>query len=562
MRIFRDRYTGRDGQRVTARRWTIDFADHKQRRHRVAGFTSKRATQGLADNIEALVSCKVGGRRLDVELQRWLEGLPDTLMGKLVSWGLVDSQRAEARKLLSKHLKDWQENIEAGEKTLKHAQQSHYRAEKVVKGCGFKTITDIDAHKVKTWLKKMRDQGEVVVLKQKGADGKPVRRLRKISKTTSNHYLRAIKMFTRWLAKQQRVSIDPLECLSMIDVMERDLKKKRRPLTDEECSRLLWYVENAESYQGLSGPDRALVYEVAIMGGLRKTEIRTLEVRDVNPFNNTVTVQDHKTKNRQTRTVPLPEAVMEKIKQRVGHKTPIALVFAGVPDKTAEMLKEDLQGAEIPVSIDGQDADFHALRMTANRRMRQAGIPTKIRQAILGHKTAAMTEKIYDRVSLDEVMDAAKKVPTVPREKRQAKATGTDGRKSQGKVTSTASHSAKLCTKNGKELESTGKTTPQETKAKSPVTTPKTTISPQKQGSCSARPAGLEPATFGFEVRGLSELTDEKTGTYEICKKCPAIYSAILLQKCPELKAVVEAWKGLSEDTRRRIIEITSADQA
>ena len=84
------------------------------------------------------------------------------------------------------------------------------------------------------------------------------------------------------------------------------------------------------------------------------------------------------------------------------------------------------------MSVDGQDVDFHALRMTANRRMRQA---------ILAHKTTTMTEETYDRVSLDEVMAAVKKVPTMPREKRQV---GEDH---------SSIYSAKLCAANDKDLE-------------------------------------------------------------------------------------------------------------
>ncbi|RKY08402.1 MAG: hypothetical protein DRP66_04585 [Planctomycetota bacterium] len=75
-RIFRASYTDRStGRRMKSRKWYIDFADHKQRRHRLAATTDKRSTEALARNIEAFVGCRIGGQRPDAELQRWLEGL-------------------------------------------------------------------------------------------------------------------------------------------------------------------------------------------------------------------------------------------------------------------------------------------------------------------------------------------------------------------------------------------------------------------------------------------------------------------------------------------------------
>jgi len=94
MRIFKDFYVDKKtGQKRKSQRYTIDFSDHNGFRHRVAGLTAKRQTQTLADNIEALISCKISGQRPDRELQRWLEGVTFGLLTKFASWGLIDSQR-------------------------------------------------------------------------------------------------------------------------------------------------------------------------------------------------------------------------------------------------------------------------------------------------------------------------------------------------------------------------------------------------------------------------------------------------------------------------------------
>jgi len=314
----------------------------------------------------------------------------------------------------------------------------------------------------------------------------------------------------KWLMKEQRVGSDPLDCLEMIEVFEKDLKKKRRVLTDGECAKLLESTMLAERYQSLSGMDRALLYEFALVTGMRKTEIMTLEVQDVNIFNNTVMVRDYKAKNKQARTVPImSDLVAEKIKAQIKHKTPRAIVFPGIPDKLVNMLKEDLKRAGVQYTIDDKDADFHAFRKTANVRMRQAGIPVPLRQAILGHKTAEMTEKTYEHVSLDEMIEAAKNVPEIPmRDQDETQATGTDGQSVNAIAENhSAIYFAIAMPEHCNSLHQSAKQTEQSTKEKNCDTITKTAILTQNQGENLTRPAGLEPATFGFEVRDSVQLS-------------------------------------------------------
>ena len=73
----RDRKTGKPiinkkGDPVKTRNWTIDFTDHHSRRHSLSGFSDKKLTERLADNIEALISCKVSNQQPSCELQIWI----------------------------------------------------------------------------------------------------------------------------------------------------------------------------------------------------------------------------------------------------------------------------------------------------------------------------------------------------------------------------------------------------------------------------------------------------------------------------------------------------------
>jgi len=143
-RIFKDTYKDRKtGKRVETRRWYLEFTDHKGRRHRLAGTTDWKSTNALARNIESLVGCCIGGQRPDAELQRWLEGLPAAIMRKLVSWGLIDSRRAESSKPLTAHVSDYEAVLKSQGKSKTHVAGTISRIRAVMDGCRFAYIRDI-----------------------------------------------------------------------------------------------------------------------------------------------------------------------------------------------------------------------------------------------------------------------------------------------------------------------------------------------------------------------------------------------------------------------------------
>jgi len=157
MRLYKEHYTDKDGKRRKTQKWYIDFSDHHSRRHRIPGFTEKRSTQSQADNIEALVSCKIAGQQPGVELQKWLEVVPTTLLKKLVSWDILDGQRAEGGKLLSVHLEDWKKSLLANGCDVQYANLQYKRVKRAFAKCGFKTWTDVSASRL---------QHEISILKK------------------------------------------------------------------------------------------------------------------------------------------------------------------------------------------------------------------------------------------------------------------------------------------------------------------------------------------------------------------------------------------------------------
>ena len=74
-----------------------------------------------------------------------------------------------------------------------------------------------------------------------------------LSAQTYNHYLTAIKQFTRWLVRDRRTPIDPLVHLSRLNV-RTDRRHDRRALSQEEFARLVEAARSGKRVESISGP--------------------------------------------------------------------------------------------------------------------------------------------------------------------------------------------------------------------------------------------------------------------------------------------------------------------
>ena len=113
MRVYKATYKDRDGKKQRSAKWYVDIFDHNRLRHKIPAFADKRQSEALGRNIEALVNCRIAGLEPDVKLNQWIETLPDSLLRKFVSWGLMAGQRTEITKPLTEHIADYVKVLEA-----------------------------------------------------------------------------------------------------------------------------------------------------------------------------------------------------------------------------------------------------------------------------------------------------------------------------------------------------------------------------------------------------------------------------------------------------------------
>lgn len=409
MRVYRTYYKGKDGKKKQVKKWYIETRDNLNIIRRFPAFTDKRQSESLGRQIDKLVRTKVAGEQPDMELARWLEGIPHKLRNRLAKIGLLDPKRAAAGKLLSEHLEDFRQSMIAKNVTPQHVKQLCGHITLIFKGCKFSTWFDISASKVERFILDLRQK--------KG-----------IGPQTANYYLKHTKQFCRWMVQDRRSSESPLEHLKPIDA--RDKRHCRRALEPDEIRRLLEATRVAPKRYCMTGHERAMLYRLAIETGLRRGELRSLTVSAFDFNTCTVTIGAAFSKNRMQSTLPLKPDTTLEIKSLVAPKMPNAKVFEKITNRTSEMIQEDLAEAGIPyVDESGRYVDFHSLRHTTGSLLAASGVHPKIAQSIMRHSDINLTMSRYSHVFRGQESEAVASLPDLSLPSSQSqRATGTDGK--------------------------------------------------------------------------------------------------------------------------------------
>jgi integrase len=419
MRIFKDTYKNKDGTTKKTKRWYLDFRDHLKRRHYLAGYVDKKATRDLAGQIESLISCRGSNGSMTIELQRWLELVPDTMKMKFVKWGLVDAQRVEGGKLLSIHLQDWKKSILDSGKTGEHARRQYNRVKFIFSGFNF--YSEIQASKVQSEIAKLKK-----TVRARNDKGKMhVKIIGDTSQKTKNYYLKAAQQYCRWMVQDGRSIDNPLKHLTVAKAQS----EKRAALEPEELRELLTHTEPTGTSYSLTGRQRITVYRVAAETGFRASEIDSLKVSDFNLVSGDVTLEGDYTKNSKDTTIPLRQSTVEMLKESFSGKLPKAKAFK-MPYLTnlARMLRKDLQAAGVEIDPDRGVVEFHSLRHSFGTMLAAAGVHPKTAQQLMRHSDINLTMSRYTHVLRGQERNAIENLPDLdklPQSQRQIK-TGTD----------------------------------------------------------------------------------------------------------------------------------------
>ncbi len=410
-RIFKQHYTesAPDGGRVTrrTRKWYVEYVDGDGVTRRVPGYVDKQATAQLASELER----KAGQRKA----------------------GLIDRFDEHRKRPLREHLDDWQAALVAKGNTAKYANLVSGRARRVHSECGFIFWPDMSASKTQEYIAELRASG--------------------LGVQTCNFYLQAVKAFARWMQRDGRAGSNPLAYLQGGNA-RTDRRHDRRALSPDELRWLLNTTRDGPERFGLTGPDRTMLYGLAVTTGLRASEIGSLTPRcfDLDADPPTVTVEAAYSKHRRDDVLPLRADVVGALRTRFAGLAPNDPVFA-MPDKPAKMIRADLDDARAAWIQDaetdderrsressmflayrdgaGRVADFHSLRHTFITNLARGGVYPKTAQGLARHSTIMLKMDRYSHTVIGEqaaALDVLPDLDSTPEHRERQRATGTDGR--------------------------------------------------------------------------------------------------------------------------------------
>jgi len=310
------------------------------------------------------------------------------------------------------------------------------------------------------------------------------------------------------------------------------------------------------------GPERALLYQVAVETGLRAGELRSLTRNsfdfEVSPA--TVTVGAANAKNKRTATLPLRPATAALLREHCRRLLPKARVFR-MPDSThtAKMMREDLKAAGFPYKDDaGRYADFHALRHTFLTNLANSGVHPKTAQELARHSDINLTMSRYTHSRLEQQSEAVQRLPDLSVEERaQARKTGTSSGVHLGSHLATQGGSDQIDGDQSRQAEG------EDAEDEKALEVPEKVVSGHSAKVKTGGGRGIRtPGTrrySGFQVRLEYGVTFERLGTYD--RVCPDLASclATLKQHFPDLSPVVNAWGGLPQSVREGILAIVAA---
>ncbi|WP_152050932.1 tyrosine-type recombinase/integrase [Tautonia marina] len=351
--------------------YVIQYTDHDGKRQFAKGFTDKALTEQLAAKLEN-----------EVLLRK--RGMIDPAQERLL---------AIKQSPIEEHLQAFDRSL--ANNTAKHRRLTMTRVRRVVEGCGFRTLADMDGEKVVEWLNEFREEEDI------GA-------------RTYNHYLQAADAFGKWLATTKRLPGNPLIGMERLNA-ETDVRHKRRALKPEEFARLVEAARNSGvEVQGYDGEMRARIYLISYLTGLRRSELASLtpnsfKLDDAQP---TLTVEAACSKHRRRDVLPMHPELVSLARGWVAGLAPEEPLFPKLARrKTYTMVQKDLERAGIPYETHEGLADFHAAgRHTHITGLVRSGASIMEAKELARHADIRQTAK-YTHIGMEERAEALAALP-------------------------------------------------------------------------------------------------------------------------------------------------------
>jgi integrase len=415
-------------------------------RGRTAAYVAKyRDRNGVW--VEAATGCKdeTAARAILGQLERRAE---------LIRAGVMTPEEDDASRHgnqpIAEHIEAWKEHLRLKGSTEHWWTQAKRRVIRVCSDRGVRRLRDLNGEAVERWLRDQADAG--------------------MSAGTRNGYRRACVSFANWCVRTNRLASNPLDHVAMAD--ERASRRRtRRALTDDELTRLLDAARRRPLAEALTirrgkakgkrranltdatrarldrtGRERALIYKTLVLTGLRKGELASVTVGQID-FDGPVPyliLEAKDEKNRQGSEIPVRADLAGELRAWLDEKLivlqddarhrgdpiptqlPPTTKMLDVPDGLIRIFDRDLvfagiarvekrNGKEVVIKTDerGRTIDIHALRHTFGTHLCRAGVPLRTAQAAMRHSDPSLTANVYTDPKLLDVAGALEALPAL-----------------------------------------------------------------------------------------------------------------------------------------------------
>jgi integrase len=365
-----------------------------------------------------LCSDKVAARQMLAELERQAQ------RGKA---GLIDPHGEHRKAPIQTHLDAYAVHLRSKGVSAKHHVETMRRLKAVIEACKVKTLAGLRPEAVERFLALLGEADD-----ENGKKGASAR--------TRNTYRTSAKAFSKWCLKTRRLGEDVLVSL---DPATGEARRQRRALTDDELARLLQAARERPVIEALTvrrgkrkgelganvraevrvelerlGWERALMYKVLVLTGLRRGELAALEVRhlSLDGARPRLTLPGAHTKNGDEASIPLRADLAGDLREwlaATGRKT-TDRVFR-VPVELVKILRRDLTAASIAARDDrGRTIDVHALRYTTATMLSRAKVSPRVAQDFMRHSDINLTMQTYTDPRLLDEAEALAALPDIP----------------------------------------------------------------------------------------------------------------------------------------------------
>ena len=352
--------------------WEIQYKDHEGVRRHCKGFTDKGLTEQLAAKLEAEARLRRTGM-IDPEQERYLN---------------------HKQSPISPHLDAFK--LSLGDNSAKHVKLTMTRICRIMEGCEFEKLADISTEIVQQWLRAARDEDD-------------------FGHRTYNHYIQAFDSFLNWCVETKRLLVNPIIGMERMNI-ETDVRHPRRALSPSEMQQLIDSArQSGVSIQCFNGEQRARIYILSYMTGLRRNEIASLTPRsfDLRCDPPTLTVEAKSSKHKKKDVLPLHAEFVETVRDWIKGMGASEKLFPRLGNRrTWLMVKKDLERVGIAYETPEGIADFHAAgRHTHITELLRNGATLPEAQKLARHSDIKMTMR-YAHIGIDDQAKALGNLPS------------------------------------------------------------------------------------------------------------------------------------------------------